>query len=186
MADTSVRPFRSLHEDARGAAIALAKEYKYPTGAKASIDQPRWPTAGDLQSRDEFHADASSQLDVAHASSYELLLLYNIEASQGVANMSRFLLLVFVAALIAAMVLAIKGHEDDAIVSAVASFVAIALWLTFLPTFIAYRREHLNRVPILLLNLFLGWTVLGWIGALIWACLALPEPAPVRGFADPV
>ena len=41
------------------------------------------------------------------------------------------------------------------------------LALYFLPTIIGWRKK--NSQGILLLNLFLGWTVLGWIGALIWA-----------------
>jgi len=39
----------------------------------------------------------------------------------------------------------------------------------FLPSFIAHRRDHNNATAIILLNVFLGWTILGWLGALIWA-----------------
>ena len=52
---------------------------------------------------------------------------------------------------------------------AVLLLAALALVAYFAPTIIAYMRAHQQRVPILLLNLLLGWTVLGWIGALIWA-----------------
>jgi len=41
--------------------------------------------------------------------------------------------------------------------------------LYFLPAIIALHRQHPQQVPILLLNLFLGWTFLGWIAALIWS-----------------
>lgn len=98
--------------------------------------------------------------------------------------MSRFLLFLFAVALIAAGVMLVEDHRNGAVVCAIVSGVAIALWLTFLPTFIAYRRGHPNRVPILLVNLFLGWTLVGWVASLVWACIALAEPAPVRGFAD--
>lgn len=37
----------------------------------------------------------------------------------------------------------------------------------FIPSIIA--RKTSNAIPIFLLNLFLGWTLIGWIGALIWA-----------------
>ena len=37
----------------------------------------------------------------------------------------------------------------------------------FLPTFIGFRKA--NAGAIFALNLLLGWTVLGWVGALIWA-----------------
>ena len=39
----------------------------------------------------------------------------------------------------------------------------------FLPGIIAIYREHHNRFAILALNFFLGWTLLGWVAALIWS-----------------
>ncbi|MDR1905408.1 MAG: superinfection immunity protein [Clostridiales bacterium] len=39
----------------------------------------------------------------------------------------------------------------------------------FIPTIIALKRDHRNKVGIILLNIFLGWTFVGWIGSLIWA-----------------
>ncbi len=42
----------------------------------------------------------------------------------------------------------------------------------FLPTIIAGRRNHNNTLAIFALNLLLGWIVIGWIVALIWACTA--------------
>ncbi len=41
--------------------------------------------------------------------------------------------------------------------------------LYFLPTIIATTRKHSNAVSIFVLNLFLGWTFLGWVIALIWS-----------------
>ena len=40
---------------------------------------------------------------------------------------------------------------------------------TFLPVIVAYNRNHRNTLPILVLSIFLGWTCLGWIAAMIWA-----------------
>ncbi|MES2219395.1 MAG: superinfection immunity protein [Acidobacteriota bacterium] len=40
--------------------------------------------------------------------------------------------------------------------------------LYFLPTIIGRRKR--NVVAIFVLNLFLGWSGLGWIVALIWSC----------------
>lgn len=48
-------------------------------------------------------------------------------------------------------------------------FVIAVCLLYFFPTLIANWRKHRNENAILLLNLFFGWTVLGWIGSLIWA-----------------
>ena len=39
----------------------------------------------------------------------------------------------------------------------------------FLPSLIAFAREHKNRLAIFLLNLLLGWTVLGWVSSLVWS-----------------
>jgi hypothetical protein len=43
--------------------------------------------------------------------------------------------------------------------------------LYFLPFLIASLRQHKNILAILLLNLALGWTFLGWIAALIWSVM---------------
>lgn len=45
----------------------------------------------------------------------------------------------------------------------------------FLPTIIAGIRQSRNVVGIFLLNLFLGWTVIGWVVALVWALRSLPR-----------
>jgi len=39
----------------------------------------------------------------------------------------------------------------------------------FIPTFIAYNRKKSNTGAIFALNFFLGWSLIGWVGALIWA-----------------
>lgn len=45
--------------------------------------------------------------------------------------------------------------------------------LYFLPSMIALGRKHHNCAAIVLLNLFLGWTALGWIAALVWSATAV-------------
>lgn len=47
--------------------------------------------------------------------------------------------------------------------------VLILLLLYFLPTFVACSRHHTNALAIFILNLFLGYTLIGWVVALIWA-----------------
>jgi len=39
----------------------------------------------------------------------------------------------------------------------------------FLPAIVAAIRKKTNANAIFILNLFLGWTLLGWVIALIWA-----------------
>lgn len=43
------------------------------------------------------------------------------------------------------------------------------LFIYFLPTFVATNRGHHNRAAIFILNLFLGWSFIGWVVALTWA-----------------
>jgi hypothetical protein len=54
---------------------------------------------------------------------------------------------------------------------------AVGLVGYFLPSIVARAREHRQMIAIAVLNAFLGWTVLGWVVALVWACVAQPEPA---------
>jgi hypothetical protein len=52
-----------------------------------------------------------------------------------------------------------------------ATFIVFSLLaaLYMLPTIEAFLKGHKDLVSIGLLNLFLGWSLLGWIGALVWA-----------------
>lgn len=54
--------------------------------------------------------------------------------------------------------------------------IALGIALYFLPAIIG--RHKRNHASILLFNLFLGWTVIGWVIALIWA-VSQDAPAPV-------
>jgi hypothetical protein len=60
---------------------------------------------------------------------------------------------------------------------AVAS-VALALvwWVGFIPYRVARDRGHPNTTPIFIICLFFGWTLVGWVIALVWATVALPPP----------
>jgi len=54
--------------------------------------------------------------------------------------------------------------------SAIAVFTAIAIIAVYLlPFFIGSCRAHKQAPLISIVNLFLGWTVIGWVAALIWA-----------------
>ena len=41
--------------------------------------------------------------------------------------------------------------------------------LYFLPTLIALLRWRSNLLAIFALNLFLGWTLVGWVVSLVWS-----------------
>ncbi len=48
-------------------------------------------------------------------------------------------------------------------------FFGMGTVLYFLPSIIALARSKRDTLAIFLLNLFLGWSVVGWIVALVWA-----------------
>ncbi len=45
----------------------------------------------------------------------------------------------------------------------------LVLVIYFLPALIALLRHHKNKLAIFLLNLFLGWTIIGWVSSLVWS-----------------
>lgn len=54
-----------------------------------------------------------------------------------------------------------------------------AIIFYFIPTIIANHRKHKNAEAIVLLNVFLGWTLLGWVICLIWAVYS-QEPIKIE------
>ncbi|MBO4472742.1 MAG: superinfection immunity protein [Clostridia bacterium] len=56
-----------------------------------------------------------------------------------------------------------------------AVFALAALFLYMIPTVIALRRRHPKRVLIFAVNLVLGVTILGYIGAMLWATAPAPQ-----------
>jgi GTP-dependent phosphoenolpyruvate carboxykinase len=59
-------------------------------------------------------------------------------------------------------------------------FLGVGLLLYFLPSIIALGRNKRNTLSIFLLNFFVGWTLVGWVVALVWAAKVGDFPAPVR------
>ncbi len=49
---------------------------------------------------------------------------------------------------------------------------ALIYWL---PSLVAFARGHRNRRAVLGLNTFAGWTLFGWVIALVWS--VFPEPS---------
>lgn len=59
--------------------------------------------------------------------------------------------------------------------------IAVVVVIYFLPAIVAGWRDHRNQGAIFVLNLLLGWTVLGWIASLVWSCtgdVAVESSAP--------
>ena len=47
----------------------------------------------------------------------------------------------------------------------------ILVGVYFIPALIATKRDHPQKSAILIINILLGWTFLGWVIALVWAIL---------------
>ena len=54
---------------------------------------------------------------------------------------------------------------------------AVMIGLYLIPSIIAQCRRHPKKVRIMLLNILLGWTIIGWLAALVWACTPKPKPS---------
>lgn len=59
-----------------------------------------------------------------------------------------------------------------------ASLGLLLIGVYFLPYAVASSRNHHNKAGIFVLNLFLGWTLLGWVLALVWAVTKPANAAP--------
>jgi hypothetical protein len=64
-------------------------------------------------------------------------------------------------------------------------FLFIAFLLYFLPSFVASRRGNPNKTAVFVLNLFLGWSLIGWVVALVWACTGEARKAAGDGLSTP-
>jgi Superinfection immunity protein len=56
-------------------------------------------------------------------------------------------------------------------------FLALSLALYFLPTIVGWGKK--NRAAIAALNLLLGWTIVGWVVALVWALTKEQSPSVI-------
>jgi hypothetical protein len=69
---------------------------------------------------------------------------------------------------------AVMGETDTPdILTAVllTALVLVSFAIYFVPTIIAYVRDHHSVLAIFVANFFLGWTFLGWVGALVWSVM---------------
>ncbi len=55
---------------------------------------------------------------------------------------------------------------------------AIAVY--FLPSFIAFYRDHHQRFAILMLNIFAGWTFIAWAASIVWAFTSIESKEHVH------
>lgn len=59
--------------------------------------------------------------------------------------------------------------SDPASLLIILSLILLALISYFLPTVVASTRRHTDLGTIFAINLFLGWSLIGWVVAMAWA-----------------
>jgi hypothetical protein len=64
---------------------------------------------------------------------------------------------------------ATAGGTSGGSAFAMTFLVFIAALIYFIPSFIAIEREHTNTTAIVVVNVLVGWTLIGWVGSLVWA-----------------
>jgi hypothetical protein len=69
-----------------------------------------------------------------------------------------------------------QGTDMDT--STAMAVIVIALFCYLLPTFIAACRGHHNTMAICVLNVLAGWTLIGFLIALVWSCTATRHRVP--------
>ncbi len=55
--------------------------------------------------------------------------------------------------------------------------VFLLIFIYFIPSFVASARRHHNSTAIFMLNLLLGWTLVGWVISIVWASTAVERQA---------
>lgn len=55
----------------------------------------------------------------------------------------------------------------------IAFLLLLILPLYFAPIVVAFSRRHPHKYPILIVNLFLGWTFVIWVGCLAWSFMPI-------------
>jgi len=58
-------------------------------------------------------------------------------------------------------------------------FWVAVLVFNLIPIIVAFSRRHRRRIAILLVDLLLGWTLIGWVVALVWALTNNVEPRDI-------
>ncbi|CDH06492.1 conserved hypothetical protein [Xenorhabdus bovienii str. oregonense] len=59
-----------------------------------------------------------------------------------------------------------------------------AIFVYFLPTYVAARRIHCNIYLIAFVNLITAWTIIGWLGCLAWAMYRQKDTESIANSID--
>jgi hypothetical protein len=58
-------------------------------------------------------------------------------------------------------------------------YLGVAPSLCMIPTYVAFGRHLANRWSLAPINLFFGWTLIGWVCAFAWAIAGTAKVEPV-------
>lgn len=89
-------------------------------------------------------------------------------------NWQKVLAISLLALVICIAIGSVSGNKIVMILGAIC-MVGAGITIYFIPEFIAYDRDARNYTAIGWINFFFGWTLLGWVGCLIWALLDKTE-----------
>lgn len=59
--------------------------------------------------------------------------------------------------------------EESIVLGAIIISIILGVVLYFIPTILACVKGRVNKGAIFALNFFLGWSLVGWVVALVWA-----------------
>ncbi len=79
-------------------------------------------------------------------------------------------ILVFLVGLIVALSSAIARNDGAYVIPAFVLGLVVGAFY-FIPSFIAARKNHPSKIPIITLNALGGWLVIGWIVSIVWAVM---------------
>jgi uncharacterized membrane protein len=71
----------------------------------------------------------------------------------------------------------LKREDPPRRVAMGVTFIVIMIGLYWVPTILALSNGKTNAGAITALNFFLGWTIIGWVVALVWALTVDPKRA---------
>ena len=102
------------------------------------------------------------------------LPLYKPRVGRDIGRARLFLasIIIGVTAYFAALVVAagvVSGDTIEQILTSTAVLIAI-MGIYLGPSLLACGRRHRRAVAIFMLDLTWGWTLVGWVAALVWAC----------------
>ncbi len=102
--------------------------------------------------------------------------------------MSSFLKIIALALVVLVSYPIAQGTNGASVVATGVFFIGSAV-LYFCPAIVAFSRDHPNCISIVVVDVLLGWTLIGWVASLAWAystkpqvlaqVTSMPSPAPV-------